>query len=223
MLLIELRLTKAKLTEYLRVFRLVLGVCDAFTITNNIIQPVEITNEIITGAHRVKHPLFPVTFGHVFRSTYNIAEILNCIRDKKGVNDITLINDNNILAIRLDYEEYILAMSSERTDSTRTFEDIVNQYLLNGDKYTYSPELLAKARSGEVVTVGNDKFGYVRLSKSSFPFIGVSRSIDDINFTGQYALGVYDSNLVEHYIASYMQYKYCEAFHMYIYIPFISK
>ena len=221
--MIELRLTKAKLTEYLRVFRLVLGICDSFTITNDIIQPVEITNEIITGAHRIKHPLFPVTFGHVFQSTDNIAEILNCIRDKKGVKEISIINDTNILAIRLDYEEYILAVSTERTDSTRTFEDIVNQYVLTGDKTAYSPELLAKARSGEVITIGDNKYGYVRLSKSSFPLMGVSRSAEDVNFSGQYALGVYNADLVEHYIASYIQYKYCEAFHMYIYIPFMSQ
>lgn len=221
--MIELKLTKAKLTEYLRVFRLVLGICDAFTIMNDIIQPVEITNEIITGAHRIKHPLFPVTFGCIFRSIDNIEEMLNHIRDKKGVQDIYIVNDNNVLAIRLDYEEYILAMSTETTDSTRTFEDIVNQYVYSGDKQTYSPELLMKARSGEVITVGDNKYGYVRLSKSSFPLMGVSRSSDDVNFTGQYALGVYNTDLVENYIASYIQYKYCEAFHMYVYIPFISQ
>ena len=218
--MIELKVTKSKMVDYLRVFGLVLSVCDKFIITNDIIQPVDLKEGSVTGAHRIKHPLFPVTQGRVFQSVGNIKDIIREITDKKGVGAISIVNTDTSLLIRMDYDEYILAMSSETTDSTRMFEDIVNEYILNHDHFDYPRDVLTSARFGEVVSVGNDEFGTVRLSKSSFPFIGVSRATDETNFTGKYILGVYDEALKENYIASYMKYKRCEAFHMYVYIPF---
>ena len=50
--------------------------------------------------------------------------------------------------------------------------------------------------------------------------MGVARVNDEINFSGSFSLGQYDNKLSENYIASYMQYKYCDAFHMYVYVPF---
>lgn len=218
--MVELKLTKTKLMDYFRVFRLVLGICDKFIITNDIIQPLEITDEIVTGAHRVRHPLFSVTAGHVFKSVDNLGIILNEIRDRKGAKNITLINNDDMLFVRIDYEEYILATSSETTDSTTTFDEIISKYILSKSHYHYSKNLLVRARLGEVITVGDDTFGAVRLSKSSFPFMGVARVNDEINFSGSFSLGQYDNKLSENYIASYIQYKYCDAFHMYVYVPF---
>ena len=206
--------------EYIRVFRLVLGICDKFIITNDIIKPFEITDEIVTGAHMVRHPLFSVTPGFVFESVNNISDILNDIRDKKGAKNISLINDDNMLYVRIDYEDYILATVKETTTSTKTFDDVVNKYVLGTEYQHYSIDTLANAKNGQVVTVGDDGLGLVRLSKSSFPFIGATRHNDAPNFSGKFSLGVYDTTLKENYIASYMQYKYCEAFHMYVYVPF---
>lgn len=218
--MIELKLTKTRLNDYLRVFRLVLGVCDKFIITNDIIQPVEITDDLITGGHRVRHPLFPVTTGKVFESVPNIREILNDIRDKKGVKNISIYNDDNELSVKLDeFEVYVLATSNYTTDSTQIFDDIIEKYNLDQNINQYSRETLLKARLGEVVTISSETYGSVRLSKNCFPFIGASRG-DDVNFSGNFSFGVYNTELQENYIASYMNYKNCDAFHIYVYVPF---
>lgn len=221
--MIEVKVTKSRLTDYLRVFRLVLGICDTFTIINDIIQPVEITDDIVTGAHRIMHPLFPVTKGYVFESVPNIKDILNDIRDKKGAKNTSIINDDNALFIRIDYEDFVLATVKKLTDSTKTFSELIAKWVPDQIRQSYSQQDLSKAKLGEVITVGNDEYGMVRLSKSSFPFIGVSRSADEANFSGGFALGTIDPDMVrENYIASHIKYKYCEALHMYIYVPYTA-
>lgn len=218
--MIELKVTKAKLTDYLRVFRLALEICDDFIITNDIIQPSESGDDDITGAHRLRHPLFPVTPGKVFQSVGNINSMLREIKDRTGVKSIYIVNTDAVLSIRMDYDEYILAIVREDTDSTTMFDDIIDKYVLSSNWSEYPIEKLRLAKSGNVINIGDDVHGSVRLSKSSFPFIGATRIADDVNFSGKYSLGIYSDVYKENYIASYIKYKHCDAFHMYVYIPY---
>lgn len=219
------KMTKSKMVEYLMVLTNALDICGKFTIINDIIDPTIPDNETevddgIFGCHRLRHP-FPLPTGRVFHSVPNLREVISTIKSKTGVKSIYLSYTETSLGILIDDLIYVLAASDGvNTEYYRTYGDIVNLYMKD-PVYVFEDEQLDKCRKGFVITIHNEKYGPVRLSKSNFPFQGVARSNSPVNFSGRYSYGYYNEELNECYIAMSMKYKNCEAFHMYVFVPFI--
>lgn len=212
-------MTKLALTEYLRMFRMAFDICGNFTIINDIINPSSNSDVSETiGAHRIRHPKFSVMPGIIYTSVPNITEVVNCVRNTTRVKTIKVINTETELLVRLDYEEYVLATATGRTDSTKTFDDIINTYMKSCR--SLSKDELSLAKAGKVVTLIDPDYGPVRISKSSLPFMGVSRNDAEPNFSGTCSFGYYDKDINENYVALHINYKICEAFHMYVYVPY---
>lgn len=223
--MISMKMTKSKLGDYLSVFSSALNIHSKFTIMNDIIDPTIPESETdvddgVFGAHRLKHPLFTLTEGRLYKSVDNLSDIITEIKNRTGIKDIYLVNTNTTLEVQMDKDIYILAVSNGiDTGSRRMFDDIVSLYIKD-EIYVFEDNQLLDCRNGSVVTIYHDVYGPVRLSKSNFPFMGVARTDSSVNFSGRYSYGYYNEDLQEHYIAMHINYKRCEAFHMYVFVPF---
>lgn len=215
MTMTEIKVTKTRLHEYFAAFRLVLKICDKFTITNDIIRPVELTNELTTGAHWIRHPLFTLPADIVYESIDDIEDTIRTISNTKGIKNIYIAYDNHGLYVYLGDNRYTLA-TYKAVIPSQAFLDIAGKVMTNPNRKQYPLKSLIRAKDGLVVNIRDDAMGMVRLSKSCFPFMGVIRG-DNITFSGEYIIEPYrDKDAV---IISYMKYKYCEAVHAYVFIP----
>lgn len=223
--MISIKMTKSKLGDYLSVFSSALNIHDKFTIMNDIIDPsvpeeeTDVDDEVF-GVHRLKHSLFTLTEGRLYHSVENISGLITEIKNRTGIKDIYVVNTPTTLEVQMDEDIYVLAVSDGiDTGNRRMFDDLVSLYVKD-EIYRFEDGQLLECRNGSVITIHHDVYGPIRLSKSNFPFIGVARSDSGINFSGRYSYGYFNEELHEHYIAMHMNYKRCEAFHMYVFVPF---
>ena len=218
---LSIQLTKTKLIDHFRMYRNILGICDKFYVMNDVIVPGELTNEIISGGHWIRYHIDVNDVYHniVYESVDNLAEILNIIRDTKGSLSNSIVYDNSGVYANVGNEVYTLMTPTNAVayNPNAVFDSIVDRFMVN-DIYTYSKDELYTTRLGRVLTIKNDTYGSVRLSKSTFPFMTSSKLTGDVNFSGTYSFGTFATGL--NYIASHVGYKCCEALHVYVFTPF---
>lgn len=224
------KLTKAKITEFMSFINKVESCTDHAIFMNDGVYPVTICDNVITagsekinGYNFIQYPnmldikndcIYLYTIGNIdklkehmkqtgLRSLwYSIDEKSVCVHIEDSIYTIlTSIPTDHIVNVKLynDYNERLNELTNILQWNTSTKTDIIK--IINGD-----------------VTVLSDNYsdGFVRVSKSSFPLMGVVKLDDELALKFQYAFTKSKNN--DTCVVFNAQYKKLNAIHAISYI-----
>ena len=203
-----MKITKSKMTDMLSIFKKGFILSDSFILVNDCMLPI---GNVKNGSHVIRHGLVNNFDEIVYVPDKFMQENMKQLEDKKGIKDLQLIWDFNMIGFLADDEPFILMHSdvNDKYPVKINFDEKISHY---DNWYKVCVDDLIKIRDSKVAQLPITD-GVVRVSKNTVPFIGAARKNTEPNFSIFYTWR--DDNV----LIMHVKYNKFEALHGYSFIP----